>query len=199
MIAIFVEGGDDKRFIQALLSRLPGATGKVREIYTGKGWTGFNGLSPTLKRMTDEGAVNLVIFDADFPEGDRGGYTQRREVILRERDRIGREFELFLFPDNQSDGTLETLLEQIIASEHRALLDCFDQYVSCVMQEGTERGYSYFPPPYKSKLYAYRESILGPEMLKNDRFDRDDMWDFDALALDPLKAFLATHLSTATR
>lgn len=60
----------------------------------------------------DEGGKNLVIFGAPFP-GNSGGFAARRDELISNRDSIGIVFELFLWPDNKSDGDVECLMEQI--------------------------------------------------------------------------------------
>ncbi|KAA6327694.1 hypothetical protein EZS27_023344, partial [termite gut metagenome] len=55
--------------------------------------------------------VNLIIFDADSIENE-GGFTKRKQDI---GDKMkGLSYEIFLFPNNQGDGALECLPENII-------------------------------------------------------------------------------------
>ncbi|MGM9781710.1 MAG: hypothetical protein ACI3Y7_07650 [Candidatus Cryptobacteroides sp.] len=68
--------------------------------------------SLNMDSFVDEGGKNLVIFGVPFP-GNSGGFAARRDELISNRDSIGIDFELFLWPDNKSDGDVECLMEQI--------------------------------------------------------------------------------------
>ena len=61
-----------------------------------------------MRSMTDQGGINLVIFDAD------NDFEAKKASILKWKEENGLEFELFLLPNNKDKGELEDLLENII-------------------------------------------------------------------------------------
>ena len=75
-----------------------------------------------MKRNSDDGGVNLVIFDAD------DDCEKRRKELLEWKNKVGVEFELFLFPNDKAAGELEDLLEQIINSDNRPVMNCWRMY-----------------------------------------------------------------------
>lgn len=103
---IFVEGPADKRFIEQLIWHLwqfevPGDSIISTDGYTNlmsddKGMAYAN----QMRRTSDEGGINLVIFDAD------ADCETRRRELLEWKGRAGVDFELFLLPDNAGSGAL---------------------------------------------------------------------------------------------
>jgi len=121
----------------------------------------------------------LIILDADE---DYAENRKKTEEILG-----GLNVPLFLFPDNQSEGALENLLEQIIIPKHKGIFGCFEDYIECMKKKG------YIRPHMKEKIYAYEQEV-GALKEKEKRFD-PQYWDFDNSALEPLKEFLTKHIS----
>ena len=134
----------------------------------------------------------LVIFDADAaPEG---GFSKRLEDILKKKEEHSLEFEVFLFPDNQSDGDLELLLEQIVNDEHKAILDCFQTYEGCLKELQ-----KYQLPIRKSKIYAYVDAFPKnreeKEIFKKGDFffSNKSMWNLNSDKLKPLIEFIKNN------
>ncbi|GAA7453137.1 hypothetical protein ID1036_03050 [Helicobacter pylori] len=107
------------------------------------------------------------------------------------------EEQIFLFPNNQDDGDLETLLLEI--AKHDEFLKCFEGYLECIKNK---EHYKPIKNIRKNKLYAYLEA-LGLENL--DIFDSKgkikekdkeeyeklkEAIDFNSNSLIPLKNFL---------
>ena len=121
MVKIFIEGEKrdvpEYKFLEAVLTHWDVPSDKYVIIAT----DGYKNLMNSTEIMTnvrlmqsntDEGGVNLVIFDADT-EKNEGGYDKRKEELLKRKEELGLEFELFLWPDNRSDGDVEVLMERI--------------------------------------------------------------------------------------
>lgn len=156
-----------------------------------------NGIN-TLKEGMDNGATNLVIFDAD------DNIEARRKELLSIRDRYGVEFELFLLPNNHDAGTLEDLLENIINPNNRPIFDCWEHYEQELVQIDIP---GRTPPPLttpakKTKIYGYLEALLGTtkrekELIKdpNRNYENPQHWNLDAEYLESLKAFIQNNIS----
>lgn len=155
-----------------------------------------NGIN-TLKEGMDNGATNLVIFDAD------DNIEARRKELLSIRDKYGVEFELFLLPNNRDAGALEDLLEHIINPNNQPIFDCWRHYEDeLVQQEIPGRT----PPPLttpakKTKIYGYLEALLGEtksqkELIKeaNRNYENTQHWNLDAEYLEPLKTFIMKNI-----
>ena len=159
---IFVEGIADKRFLEQLIGAHFGEVSKDCIVDTG-GYgkllsekTG-NTYLKVMKRNSDDGGVNLVIFDADED------CEKRRAELMAWKVDTGAEFELFLLPDNKSKGELEDLLEQIINPENQPVMDCWDVYEDLLKGVALpwKDGVALTIPAKKTKIYAYLEVLLG--------------------------------------
>ena len=204
---IIVEGDADKKFIKDychhLFQTVPPKdsiihTGDLINCITG----GYKGLAKEINlqqmRMnSDQGGVNLVIFDAD------DDYEARWKELSSIKERDGVEFELFLFPDNRDAGALEDMLENIINTRNRPILDCWENYEKELVQLQIE---GRTPPPLttpakKTKIYGYLEALLGEsknekKKIKEKERDYENTlhWDLNAEYLERLKVFLTKSL-----
>lgn len=118
----------------------------------------------------------IVIADAD---------TNTRKEVSKKLQ--GLEYNLFLFPDNSSEGNIECLLEQIILPDKQDIFDCFENYKRCL----TEKNKGYQLPNKKGKIYSYKEALGA---LGKEKQFKPEYWNFNSSKLDPLKRFLLENL-----
>ena len=196
---IVVEGIADETFIRQYLYHLFGQ--KVPENFilktNGKDNMNSSGAINRMRSMTDQGGINLVIFDAD------DDCEARRSSILEWKELNGLEFELFLLPNNQDKGELEDLLENIINPNNRPIMECWEHYEKELVTLDIP---GRTPPPLttpakKTKIYGYLEALLGTS--ENDKkkikerereYHNALHWDLDAIFLSPLKEFLKKRI-----
>ena len=203
---IIVEGDADKKFMEDYYHHLfKTSAPKNSIIHTGdlSGDTGgYKKLASEINlqqmRMnSDQGGVNLVIFDAD------SDYQVRWEELSSLKEQYGVEFELFLFPNNQDAGALEDLLENIINLNNRPIFDCWKNYEDELSKlEIPDRT----PPPLttpakKTKIYGYLEALLlnhEKEKIKDKKRDYENPlhWDLDAEYLERLKEFIGRNITS---
>lgn len=196
MIRIFVEGRDADFLDKYLISLFGENKGRWEFISTG-GYGKLHLLDQKFRENTDNGGVNLVIFDADC-EKNSGGFSGRKQYLEEKLEELSISAEIFLFPNHHDDGDFEFLLENIVNEEHRCLLECFEGYEKCVGGHTDSNGNPiYITPNRKSKIYAYVESIKKSrserERFKNSKeffFDNSKYWNLNAEYLSPLKDFL---------
>ncbi len=163
----FVEGKEDKNFLKSYLEHIGYST--KFEIQSVGGKDNLKGIKNDVEHALDNGSDVSIIFDADR------AYERTRNEI--DTTLNGLNVTVFLFPDNRNSGILEDLLVRIIKPEHRVIFDCFEAYKQCI------NGYKL--PDAKAQIYAYREA----HDILNHPFD-SRYWDFENLALNPLKNFL---------
>ncbi|MDH6305731.1 hypothetical protein M2459_002513 [Parabacteroides sp. PF5-5] len=198
---IYVEDKDrDRLFIEAYLHHLGISKEDVR-VVSAKGYTRLfyeTGILQNLEDTAQAGKKNIVIFDADYPENG-GGFEERKQYLQKEAERIGKDIELFLFPNNKEDGDFETLLEQLVPEAHKGILSCFESYEKCLLKYNNPL---YKIPDRKNKLHTYIYTFDKQDNEEEMRFKKQDYcyenpeyWDLNAEALLPLKTFLETHLS----
>lgn len=202
---IFVEGEADKHFIRQLIEFIWGDNAQIMHdsIVLTKGYS--NLMSPTkqetylniMHRTSDDGGINLVIFDAD------NSCSSRRKEIMEWGKKNNVQFKLFLLPDNSSPGALEDLLERIIYPENAPVMNCWDAYEESLrnIQLPWRKGMPLTTPAKKTKIYAYLETLLGPSNSqkekikeKNRDYQNPHHWDLHAATLASLITFLKTHL-----
>lgn len=181
---IVVEGCEDSRFLKGYLNFLgKSLSDDCIKIVGGRGE--LAGQTQTMQENLDKGIPVLVIFDANSDYRKRRGEIKRVLVAKISNDR---NVPLFLFPNNQSNGTVENLLEKIIISKHEDVFACFEGYKKCL--NGCDHNYTL--PDTKAKVYAYKEAI-GALQKKADQFD-SKYWNFNHPALNPLKRFLTENI-----
>ncbi len=158
-VTIFVEGIADRKFLHDLILAWYGIDINLKEKKEGAiiecgGKDKLVNFKTTFERSISLGFENIVIFDADTLNNG-GGFARRVPEIDRIRADMNTHFDLFLFPNHQGDGDLETLLEQIAVRND--ILDCWTGYETCLQNANN----NYFLPAKKSKIYSYLEVLTG--------------------------------------
>ncbi len=141
-ILIFVEGPSDKVFLEVylyFLEDIPIKNFKVQNI------KGKDNLSQRLLEI-EKYDKTLIIFDAD-----KDYESNKKEILSKTQQKITEE-QIFLFPNNQDDGDLETLLLEI--AKHDEFLKCFEGYLECIK---SKEHYKPIRNIRKNMLYAYLE------------------------------------------
>ncbi|WQZ90661.1 hypothetical protein KVM45_01765 [Helicobacter pylori] len=142
-ILIFVEGPSDKVFLEVylyFLEDLPIKNFKVQNI------KGKDNLSKRLLEI-EKYDKTLIIFDAD--KDYESNKKEILKVVSKTKQTISEE-QIFLFPNNQDDGDLETLLLEI--AKHDEFLKCFEGYLECIK---SKEHYKPIRNIRKNMLYAY--------------------------------------------
>jgi len=189
MINIFVEGIADEKFIKDYLSYL-NISNDFKVIKT-NGKDNLLDFLNIFEKNTDLEGVNLIVFDADED------FNERKQEILNFREFNNIDFELFLFPNNEDKGDLETLLENIIPEDNKNIINCWDNYENCIGKLSKNLTI----PANKTKIYAYLEVLLGKtqeEKKKIKERSRDyknkKHWNLNSDYLLNLKNFLLDNI-----
>ncbi|GAA9461398.1 hypothetical protein UBN113_05780 [Helicobacter pylori] len=86
-----------------------------------------------------------------FLDADKDYESNKKEILSKTQQKITEE-QIFLFPNNQDDGDLETLLLEI--AKHDKLIKCFEEYLECIK---SKEHYKPIRNIRKNMLYAYLE------------------------------------------
>nr|WP_120906121.1 DUF3226 domain-containing protein [Helicobacter pylori] len=167
-ILIFVEGLSDKIFLEVYLYFLedfPIKNFKVKDV------TGKDNLSKRLLEI-EQYAKTLIIFDAD-----KDYESNKKEILSKTQQKITEE-QIFLFPNNQDDGDLETLLLEI--AKHDDFLKCFERYLECIE---SKKHYKPIKNISKSKWYAYLE-VFGLQNFFKDNRNKIDKKNEEKIIID---------------
>ncbi|MEQ9101218.1 MAG: DUF3226 domain-containing protein [Imperialibacter sp.] len=192
-VTIFVEGSADAKFIKDLVAKYYQIDLIIKaDVQFFKGKDNWYNIAPDFRKSTLENKTNLLIFDADDTQ------AIRREGILAKGQELGLSFEVFLLPDGNGSGDLESLLEMLIPEAKKSIIHCFESYESCL----AGLNFEVFPNDRKTKIYAYVKSLAwlkkkrdDPDPAKEGNRDYldDDIWDLDNNALSPLLNFLSPY------
>ncbi len=160
---IFVEGPSDRLFLGVYLfylyfqEKFPIKNFKVQNV------DGKNNLSKRLLEI-EKYDKTLIIFDAD--KNYESNKKEILKVVSKTKQTISEE-QIFLFPNNQDDGDLETLLLKI--AKHDEFLKCFEGYLECIK---SKEHYKPIKKIRKNMLYAYLEAFGLEELYtKKNIFD----------------------------
>ncbi|MGL2393589.1 DUF3226 domain-containing protein [Helicobacter pylori] len=111
-----------------------------------------------LKNKNQEYRQVCIIFDADIKKENQesdAGFNNKLKHIREKFKEKGTDFpkeQIFLFPNNQDDGNLETLLLEI--AKHDEFLKCFESYLECIK---SKEHHEPIKNIRKNMLYAYLE------------------------------------------
>lgn len=196
-VKIFVEGTADQKFISDYIKHLS-IKFVDSDIVVCGGWKRIEeeDIIHELNKNSDQGGSNLVIFDAD------NDFEERKRELTEIKSRYKLNFDLFLLPDNESCGSLETLLIKIINPSNNIIFTCWENYEKC-LESYVANGRKFTLPAIKTKVYAYLEAVLedtrkGKEAIKESKRDygNREHWDLDSEQLQRLKDFLVNILCT---
>ncbi|AEN18080.1 DUF3226 domain-containing protein [Helicobacter pylori] len=165
-----------------------------------------------LKNKNQEYRRVCIIFDADIKKENKesdAGFDNKLKYIREKFKEKGIDFpkeQIFLFPNNQDNGDLETLLLEI--AKHDEFLKCFEGYLECIK---SKKHYEPIKNIRKNMLYAYLEALGLENLTKIDIFDNEgkiknkyeenyrrlkEAIDFNSESLIPLKNFLELAKNT---
>lgn len=154
-----------------------------------------------MSQAQEVGDQILILIDADtIAKGY--GFVKRKADIDNDMQTHKISFPYFIYPNNQDDGEVETLMESAARRDlHPVFFYCFEDYEKCVSGVKDKDGQPlYNTPNLKGKLYTY----MSAQKLNNKSrrrlgtgdwlFSNTNYWDLNAVVLQPLKDFLATNL-----
>jgi len=123
---VYVEGPSDQRFMNCTLDDV-GLAEDIEIRVIGGGIPALRLVALPIRRAREAGKDVAIILDADENP------AEQRAGLERELDALEVEVSSsFLIPNDADAGCLETLLEQSVPSEHRAVMNCFERYKSCL-------------------------------------------------------------------
>ncbi len=133
------------------------------------------------------GITNLLFVDTD------NDFKNRKAEIeyLNAQEKEPLKFELFLFPDHENTGSIETLLEKIYRPKE--FVDCYNQLEKCVTEK---KG---IVPRAKTRIYTLAELVTSEKNRDADlhkdpaRDYRNEYWDLNAAVLNSLYKFLQPY------
>ena len=169
---------------------------KEIKILIGRGYTALSNLSQRINEHKDDGYKIVTIQDADDPEKENGGVSNRMKYLEQIKSDNKIDFDIFLFPNHKDDGDLETLLLRINNFTHYDISNnCYENYIKCCEQI-SEQNFSDELREDKSKVFNYFRTYYGMKSAKEEnRCYENKYWDFNHQELSALKEFLGRIMS----
>ena len=184
---IFTESKADVRFLQDAIKTMFDIILVDNDFDTLGSWSGYKAggnIKTSIQENFDNSKTSILIIDADTD------FSQRRAEVEDDFNHFGIPIKLFLFPDNKSNGALESLLIRIAVETK--IVQCFEMYESCISE--------YQSPVLKSKVFAYLDALLPAGNKKGDKNDLiqeknrnyriPEFWDLHDESLQELRTFL---------
>lgn len=199
---IFVEGNTDQACVERILELRYGITFPkdgvdVKDaIISCNGWTNLSNQPALVDSFRKEnGGKNLVIFDSDT-SNNQGGYQKRYEEITAIAESLGIKFEIYLLPNNSSDGALEDFYCSCFKNEMKFFEECWENMLNCFKRNNVA-DLSLKLPHTTGKIYsyvdlfdAYRTSDYKNTKGKRHYFD-EGLWEFNFDTNDNLKRLVS--------
>ena len=169
---IFVEGDSDERFLQAVFLRYYADGGRAQFISLGGSYRRLEE-EKRIEQLKD-GRRNLVIVDADVKT-----FRQVKSGVQALLDRIageqgGRDIpfqaESFLFPDDKSDGNLESLVRRLTPKNKEGVWN-------------------------KTKIYIYVNAHYHVKWNSQEWMLETEIWNLESKTLNNLLAFLDKYFT----
>ncbi len=203
---IFVEGQTDQAFIQFVLEKQFGTKLNKEQVSNAiiscQGWSNIKNQTGILldEMRIENNAKNIIIFDADGKSND-GGFKKRKGELEQIAKDLGAKFDIFLFPDDESDGDLELFYSSCFKEDKAFFKDCWNNMYSCLDENKKELKLKY--PKSAEMVFSYVDLFeeYKSEEYKNTKSKRsyfdENLWEFDFEKNEYLKkliSFLKEHL-----
>ena len=188
---IFTEGRGDVKFLKDYIEELFSITLQHSDFDTLGSWSGYKAggsVKASIQQNHDDQKATILVPDAD------NSFENREVEILEDFKNYNIPISLFLFPDNNSGGNIESILAEIAVD--RKIMDCYLEYEKCVN--------SHPKPLNHSRIYSYLDMVLHPNPIidkidlrkqENINYKNRDHWNLHHASLIPLKNFLRKTLS----
>lgn len=157
------------------------------------GYTNIQNQKSTIEQFEDKMNKILVIQDADDNSKNHGGYKNRIEYLNSIKDAENIKFETFLFPNNNDDGDLETLLLRIVEPQKFNSINI--NYKNYAQLEG-KLGYGYEKELLEDKsiVFNYLRTQYGmSNSSERNRVYCQTSWQFGSNNLEKLKTFFVKN------
>jgi len=160
------------------------------KIFVAGSYSGIESIKKKIMPLVDPivGYKLIVIQDADNPDTKRDGGKKLRLKYLdiHVRKKLNIEFETFLFPNNEDNGDLETLLLQCTNKKnYNDFCECNKGYKKNIDLIAPDFSYELYEDKYK--VFHYFRTFYGSENAKEvNRVYEEEYWDFNS---DKLKSF----------
>lgn len=183
-INLIVEGICDDIFVQQLIAYLKIPYDDIKSQLLQGNLYNIPQIKNQFHQATDNDFENILIIDAD----DDCDHTETElKKIIEENDLVTK---YFILPNHQDSGNLETLLIQILKSNHSEFFDCFDDLDKCLAPK------PYDSPNNKALVFALLESVGLEGKCEKRNYSDQNHWDLDHEYLKPLKDFLLESVGT---
>ena len=137
----------------------------------------------------NEGGNNVVIFDADYTGKDNGnkGVVACKQKLDRIKVDKEVEFHYYIWPNDESDGEIETLLRSLIPSNKEPIFKCIKDHQDCLKSlDIINLKYA----DLKTEISFYLHTSYEVSETRKRNYKNQDFWNLDNESNDSLKKFI---------
>lgn len=138
---------------------------------------------------TEEGGHNIVIFDADYKGKENGnkGITNCRKRLNSIKTSKNIEFDYYIWPNDENDGEIETLLKSLIPSNKKPIFKCIEDHQNCLENLGID---NLKHVDLKTEIGFYLHISNQPSEARKRDYKSKEFWNLDYENNDSLKKFI---------
>lgn len=150
-------------------------------------------LRTKFEEIRDQNYSILVFQDADDPVKDPkyGGKELRINYLENIKDELSIKFDVFLFPNHNDDGDLESLLLRIVNKDHfDKSHQCYKDYADSLSDISSQEHLDELFED-KNVVFTYFRTYEGMHLAKEEnRNYKTHLWDLNSKEIEALKMFL---------
>lgn len=137
----------------------------------------------------ETGGFNIVIFDADYTGMENGnkGIAACRQKLHSIMTSKNIEFDYYIWPNDERDGEIETLLRSLIPSNKEPIFKCIEDHQNCL------RGLDITNLKYadlKTEIGFYLHTSNEASEARKRNYKNQDFWNLNYENNDDLKKFI---------
>ncbi len=127
---------------------------------------------------TKEGGINIVVFDADYTNQDNGnkGINACKQKLNSIKTDKKIDFNYYVWPDDKSDGEIETLLRKLVPQDKEVVFECIDKHQECLKATNIE---NLRVADLKTKIGYYLYTAKQQSEGRNRDYKNSDFWNMD--------------------
>lgn len=144
------------------------------------------------KDNSEEGGLNIIIFDADFsPEAEgekRGTGNNGFENATKKLENFKKQFafDFYLWPNNKIDGEVENLLRKLIPNSKEGVIKCIESHQNCLKQSQIE---NLKIADLKDQVGYYLHTVSKKSLPRFRDYKDNEFWDLSPAICDDLNTF----------
>ena len=188
---LVVEGPDDQKFLSDFIRFKFGDKihSNVAFFRNGNHADGLKAKETSIRERVLQTRVGIIL------DGDLQNFENTKKITLDFASQVGiNHKDVFLFPDDETFGRLETLLRKIIPENNQHIINCIDAYKKCIspLKDLNLKKFD-----HHNEIFVYVGSLEQAGNPKGEfrEYNKPHVWDLSHHELGPLLKFLQSFFA----